>query len=195
VNHAERWHAARTIDEYVGQMWRKNRTRFTRNRDGTLVDDTARALFSGRPFRALVLTEHYCEDSLQLVPVLWRLTEELPNVELRVLRQHEHPDLASRYLTPAGYPAIPVFIVLDERLSELGALIERPARMTAELTAEARRFQQAHPELLGINRTLDRMPDETRDALKRHIAAWRVGQHDRWAEFLLEDLAAMVAAR
>jgi hypothetical protein len=48
-----------------------------------------------------------------------------------------------------GHPAIPVFVVLDADLRELGALVERPARTTAEMVAETRRFQQDRADLAG----------------------------------------------
>ncbi len=121
----------------------------------------------------------------------WRLAQEVAGVELRVLRASEHRGLADRYLAANGYPAIPVFVVLDEDLRELGALVERPTRATAEMAAEARRFQAQHAELPGIRRTVERMPEETRAMLKRHIEGWRDGQHDRWTRYLLEDLAAI----
>ena len=188
---ADRWPEAMPIDAYVALLWRKHRERFARNRERTVVPDDLRDRFGGRPRRLLVLTEPYCEDSAQLVPIVWRLAQEMQDVELRVLRPSEHPDLADRYPTAGGYPAIPVFVVLDRDGHELGALVERPARVTAEMAAETRRFQREHAELPGIRRTLERMPDDTRAAVKQHIAAWRDGQHDRWARYLLEDLAAI----
>ncbi len=106
-----------------------------------------------------------------------------------MLRASEHRDLASRYATRGGYPAIPVFIVLGADLRELGALVERPARMTAEMAAETQRFQQEHADLPGVRRTVERMPNETQSLLKEHIAAWRDGQHGQWTRYLLEDLA------
>ena len=188
---ADRWAAAMPIEAYVAQLWRKHRGRFARNRERTAVPDEIRARFGGRPRRLLVLTEPYCEDSAQLVPIVWRLAQEVPGVELRVLRPSEHRGLADRYPTAGGYPAVPVFVVLDEDLRELAALTERPARATAEMAAETRRFQGERADLPGIRRTLERMPDDTRAALKRHIAAWRDEQHDRGTRYLLEDLAAI----
>ena len=185
------WDEALSLDRYVGQMWRKNRRMFARNRERTVIAPAMRNRFAQHPVRILVLTEHYCEDSVQLVPIIWRLADDLDNVNVRVLRQHRYPDLAARYLTN-GHPAIPVFIVLNEHEQEPGALIERPARVTNEITEEIRRFQQAHPELPGNQRTLDRMPEESRAAVKQHIATWRDDQSARWAEYLLEDLAAIV---
>ena len=188
---ADRWAAAMPIEAYVAQLWRKHRGRFARNLERTTLPDDVRARFRGRPLRLLVLTDPWCEDSAHLVPVVWRLAQEVEGVELRVLRASEHRDLAGRYPTPRGHPAIPVFVVLDWGLRELGALVERPGRVTAEMAAETRRFQREHAELAGIQRTVERMPGETRAVLQQHIAAWRDGQHDRWTRYLLEDLAAI----
>jgi Thioredoxin len=188
---ADRWAAAMPIEAYVAQLWRKHRGRFARNLERTVVPSDLRARFGGRPLRLLVLTDPWCEDSAHLAPVVWRLAQEVEGVELRVLRASEHRDLAGRYLTARGHPAIPVFVALGADLRELGALVERPARATAEMAAETRRFQQEHADLAGIRRTVERMPEETRAMVQQHIAAWRDGQHDRWARYLLEDLAAI----
>ena len=192
---ADRWATAMPIGDYVARLWRTHRGRFVRNRERTVVPDDLRARFGDRPRRFLVLTEPSCEDSAQLVPIVWRLAQEVPGVELRVLRPSERPGLADRYPTAGGHPAIPVFVVLDEGLRELGALVERPPRATAEMAAEARRFQREHADLPGIRRTLEPMPDGTRAAVKQHINAWRDGQHDRWTRYLLEDLAAIPEGR
>lgn len=189
------WQTALTIDDYLAQLWRKHRARFARNRDRTQVPEGVRARLAGRPLRVLVLTEPWCEDSAQFVPAIWKLTLELPEVELRVLREHEHRELAARYHNQAGHPAIPTIVLLDEELRELGALVERPPRVNAALAAEARHFVQAHPELPGIRRTLDRMPEETSAALKAHIAQWRDTQHEVWVAWLLEELAEIATAR
>jgi hypothetical protein len=188
----DRWATAMPIEAYVATLWRKHRGRFARNLERTTIPDDLRARFGARPPRLLVLTDPWCEDSAQLVPMVWRLAQESDGVELRVLRASEHRDLADRYATRGGYPAIPVFVVLGADLRELGALVERPARATAEMAAETRRFQREHADLPGIRRTVERMPDETQAMLKQHLAAWRDGQHDRWARYLLEDLAAVI---
>ena len=189
---ADRWAAAMPIEAYVAQLWRKHRARFARNRERTTVPDDLRARFRARPLRLLVLTDPWCEDSAQLVPIVWRLAQEIEGVDLRVLRASEHGDLVGRYPTARGHPAIPIFVVLDSDLCELGALVERPARATAEMAAETRRFQQEHGDLAGVRRTLERMPEETRAMLKRYSDGWRDAQHERWTRYLLEDLAAIV---
>ncbi|MDI3339825.1 MAG: thioredoxin family protein [Sphaerobacter sp.] len=188
---AERWPQAMTIDEYIARM-RENRERFLENIERTEITEFDRAVFGQQPLRILVLTEDWCRDSAQFVPVVVRLAREVPTVEVRVLPRDQHRDLNARYPRKDGYLAIPVFILMDKNLNEIGVLVERPERATREIAAETRRFAEAHPELPGINRMVDHMPDETRAAVKAHIAEWRLGQQDRFARYLLEDLAAIL---
>ena len=185
---ADRWEQAMTPDEYMSQMV-ENRERFESNIARTRIMPGDWAAFGQEPVRILVLTEDWCGDSAQFVPMVVKLAQEIPTVEVRILRRDQHTDLADRYRRKDGYQAIPVFIVLDSEMHELGALIERPERATAEIVEERKRFLAAHPELPGANRAFDRMPEETRQALKEHIAGWRDGQFDRWTRYLMEDLA------
>jgi hypothetical protein len=189
---AKRFSDGMTIDEYVSQM-RENRERFLANLEHVRIAEHHLAALSGEPLHILVITEDWCADSVDFVPVVAKLERELPNVEVRVLRRDEHPDLAGNYPTKDGNQAIPIFIFLDAAMQEIGSLIERPAGAAAEIAAQTRRFQQAHPELPGINRMIDRMPDETRRAVKAYIRAWRRAFYDRWPGYFLDNVAEILA--
>jgi hypothetical protein len=86
------------------------------------VEKTAR-LEGG--FRLVVLAEDWCGDATNTVPVLAKWAELVPNVELRILRRDEHPEVMDRYLTD-GARAIPVVIVLTDQMEELGWWGPRP---------------------------------------------------------------------
>jgi hypothetical protein len=189
---ARHWDEAIPVEAYVDQLWRKHRKRFTRNRDLATIAPEVRGRFAGRGLRLLVLTEPYCEDSSQLVPVVWRLALEADDFETRVLRPSGHPALANRYVNEAGHPAIPVFLLFGSDGGTLGELVERPRRMTAEIIAETRRFQEANQHLPGIRRAYDRMPEETQARVKQHIIEWREEQGVRWGGYLLDDLAVLI---
>lgn len=82
------------------------------------------------PRRWLVLAEDWCNDAVSVVPVLARLADEVPGIELRILRRDEYPGIMNEYLTD-GARAIPIVIVLDEGCQELGAWGPRPAELQA----------------------------------------------------------------
>jgi hypothetical protein len=188
---AERWDQAMTAEAYLAQMT-QNRDAFEANIERTRIMPGDWAAFGHEPVHLLILTEEWCGDSLQFVPMVIALARQVPTVEVRILRRDLHRDLADRYRRKDGYQAIPVFVVLDSEMQELGALIERPERATAEMVEEQKRFLAAHPELPGATRAFQQMPEETRQAVKQHLAAWREEQFDRWTRYLFEDLAEIV---
>jgi len=86
--------------------------------------------FSAAPRRLLVLAEDWCGDASNTIPFLAKLVEQLPGLELRVLRRDEHPAVMDRYLTGTSR-SIPIVIVLDEAFREVGYWGPRPAELQA----------------------------------------------------------------
>jgi hypothetical protein len=187
----DRYDDAIDIDTYLHQMTNR-RDLFRRNIERAEVPDEFRQFFGQEPLRFLVITEDWCIDSAQFIPVLVKMARELPGVELRVLRRDEHQDLASQYKRKDGYQAIPVIIVLDGEGNELGALIERPEQASRDMAEETRRFQRANPDLPGITRNIDRMPQETQARVKANSRGWRLDQQDRFATYLLQELREII---
>jgi thiol-disulfide isomerase/thioredoxin len=188
---AERYEQAVPIDDYLSQMT-QNREKVMENLERAVITEKDREFFSRHPLRVLILTEEWCVDSTQFVPVLTALSREVPDLQIRVLRRDENKDLATNYRRKDGYQAIPVFIFFDQNMREIAFLIERPVKSTEEMAAETRRFQKANPELPGINRSVDRMPEETQAAVKANSRQWRQGQQDRFARYFLDEVAEIV---
>jgi hypothetical protein len=88
--------------------------------------------------RLLVLAEDWCGDASNTVPVLARLADLAPGVELRILRRDEHPALMDHYLTK-GARSIPIVIVLDRDFNELGHWGPRPQLLQEWVQAERAR--------------------------------------------------------
>jgi thiol-disulfide isomerase/thioredoxin len=187
----DRYDDAIEVDHYIDLM--KNRRKlFLENIERAEISAEHREFFGSEPIRFLAITEDWCIDSAQFLPVLVKLARELPDVDLRVLRRDENEDLASQYKRKDGYQAIPVIIVLDADGDELGAMIERPEKAGEEMAAETRRFQQANPDLPGVTRNIDRMPQETQAKVKAHSRTWRLDQQDRFATYLLDELREII---
>lgn len=76
--------------------------------------------------RWLVLTEAWCGDAAQNLPVIHKIAELSPNVELRLLLRDENLDVMDAYLTNGGR-SIPKLIILDEALAPKNTWGPRPA--------------------------------------------------------------------
>jgi hypothetical protein len=188
VSAAERWESALTLDDYLATM-QQYRDQFEANISRTRIMPGDWAAFGQEPLFILVITEDWCPDSVQFVPMVIALARRIPTVEVRILRRSEHRDLADRYRRPDGSQAIPTFVLLDAEMQELGYLVERPERATQELREALAEFAAQHPELEGVTRPWSEMPAETRMAVRTFLEGWRDRQFDRWTRYLFEDLA------
>ena len=102
-------------------------------------------------------------------------------------------DLIDQYLKQGKFRSIPVFVLYDDRWNELGYFIERPEQVTREMAEETRRFAAAHPEIEGITRAYENMPDETRQVVYQHSASYRWDNMLRWNRVFLDEVRDMVA--
>ena len=67
----------------------------------------------------LVLTEGWCGDAAQIVPVFNKIAELNSNIQLKFLLRDEHLELMNKYLTNGKSQSIPKLVVLDEHNNEL----------------------------------------------------------------------------
>jgi hypothetical protein len=74
----------------------------------------------------LALSEDWCGDAVNLLPVLAQLAEEAPRLDFRVLSRDENLDLMDAHLTGGKSRSIPVVLVLDENFVERGWWGPRP---------------------------------------------------------------------
>lgn len=98
----------------------------------TIAPDVAAAIAAlGGRWHFLVLTEDWCGDSTNSLPVIARLAADAGNVDLRILKRDEHPELMDRHLAVTGARAIPVVMVLDAAFEERGWWGSRPRALQA----------------------------------------------------------------
>jgi hypothetical protein len=74
----------------------------------------------------LILTEGWCGDAAQNIPIIEKIAEENPNIETRYLLRDENLELMDKYLT-FNARSIPKLICLDaETFEEIGTWGPRP---------------------------------------------------------------------
>lgn len=85
------------------------------------LEPQARAFLAAlpRPVRVVAIAEDWCGDVVRHVPVLQRMAEAAPTLEIRFIARGQHPDVFARFLTNGG-EAIPKFIFLSEAWVECG---------------------------------------------------------------------------
>ena len=107
----------------------------------------------------LVLTEAWCGDAAQNIPVIAKMAEASPYITLKLLLRDEHPEVMDAYLTN-GSRSIPKLVCLTKDLQEIGTWGPRPAP-AQQLMAN---FKAQHP-------------DEGYQELAKEIQRWYARDH------------------
>ena len=87
-----------------------------------------RAREIGGEWRVLLINEDWCGDAVNTVPVIARLAEAVPGIELRIVKRDENPELMDEYLTGTAR-SIPLVVLLDEDFRPRGRWGPRPAEL------------------------------------------------------------------
>lgn len=149
------------------QLWRDT-YRLVRVPD----EAVARAASLPGQWHLLVLVEDWCGDAVNTVPIVARLAELAPNMDLRVLERDRNADLMDAHLTN-GTRSIPIVIVYDAEFRECGWWGPRPSELQAWATT--------------IGRTLEK------DERYRHIRTWYARDRGRTTVSEVLDLVERAA--
>lgn len=77
----------------------------------------------------LVLSEDWCGDSVNIVPIVAKLTESVSNMDMRILARDENLDIMDAHLTNGKSRSIPIVILLNPKFEECGWWGPRPREL------------------------------------------------------------------
>ena len=104
-----------------------------------LTEELKQQIFSiQEPMTWVLLSEAWCGDAAQIVPVLGKIAQESDKIDLKIILRDEHLDMMDRYLTNGGR-SIPKLICLDQKNQEIFVWGPRPAsiqEVVEEIKAE-----------------------------------------------------------
>ena len=107
----------------------KNRQALEQGLTDLVLDPQVEATLSALPCPVYVvaIAEDWCGDVRRHVPVLQRLAQVAPNLEVRYITRAQHKDVLARFLTNGG-EAIPKFVFLSDQFVECGNWGPMPSR-------------------------------------------------------------------
>lgn len=121
------WDMAMTLDDFIAQAV-KHRDLWQTTRRLARVDEGAISQANSvvEPVRLLVLLADWCGDAIHTIPVVARLIEGNPQLEMRVINRDDHEALMLSHLTGTSH-SIPVVIGYDADGVERGWWGPRPS--------------------------------------------------------------------
>ena len=130
----EQFKQGMTLDQYLAQMG-TNKDKFVEFLQSIKISPEDKQALDkyGKKLNVLVITEDWCGDALYNVPVLAKMVEGNPNIEMRIFLRDKNKELMDQYLNQGMYRSIPVFAFFDESMKEVARFIERPPAQTEEI--------------------------------------------------------------
>jgi hypothetical protein len=123
----ERYERAATFPEYLAGVVKNRELWHDLYAGGELLPAHVKALEKlAEPRHLLALSEDWCGDAVNALPLAARLAEASSLLELRVLGREDNPDLMDAHLTNGRSRSIPVVIAYDENFREVGWWGPRP---------------------------------------------------------------------
>jgi hypothetical protein len=137
------WERALSLDAFIAQaekhrdLWQTTR-RLARVNEPSVRDANA----ISQHVRVLVLLEDWCGDAIYTVPLVARLIEQNPHIELRVASRDRHDELMAQHLTGTSR-SIPVVIAYDAQGQERGWWGPRPSPLQQWVLSEGLEMDSA----------------------------------------------------
>ena len=100
----------------------------------------------GGRWNLIAITEDWCGDASNTVPVVARLAEDSPRVDLRVVKRDDNTDLMDRYLTN-GSRSIPIVVILDEDFEPVDHWGPRPKELQEFVISEKEKGERPVDEI------------------------------------------------
>jgi hypothetical protein len=125
-----------------------------------------------KPLRVLVLSEDWCGDCTDNLPILDRLARESGKLDVRIVPRDAHLEIMDAHLKYGKFRAIPLILFLDDAGEVLGQLIERPERVTELRARRKAEIYEQHPEF-GAPEAYATLDEETRAKLSDALMAMR----------------------
>ena len=92
------------------------------------IEISARVEALGGHWHLLVLSEDWCGDSVNIVPIVAKLAESVSNMDMRILARDENLDIMDSHLTGKSR-SIPIVILLNQKFQECGWWGPRPREL------------------------------------------------------------------
>jgi hypothetical protein len=127
----------RTFADFLARAERR-KEQWERNFKQAVIPDAllARARAARGPWKLLVVAVDGCSDSVNTIPYLAKLAEQLMGVELRIIGSDVGRGIMDAHKTPDGRGATPTVLLLDANHAERGCWVERPGALVSWLATE-----------------------------------------------------------
>ena len=181
---AEKFSQGLSPQEYIDQI-KVNKQPFVDIYQGVEIPDDVQNYFDGlsEPVNLAVFHAEWCGDAVTTTPTILRLAESTRNISVQVFNRDEEVDLTNTFLPEHRANTVPVFVVLDQQMSEIARFVETAKGLVPKLDA----MNDA------IAQEVSSQWENARAVGRGKRTAFRVSHAKEWGEVILHEFQQVVS--
>ena len=173
-----------TAQQYVDQM-KINKHPFMEIYTAVKTPDKIRSFFREltEPIRLAVFTAEWCGDAISTTSTILRLAEEVEGLTIRVFDWDHEVKLANSFLPIKRANTVPVFVALDNSMSEIARFIETASGLVSAIDAM---------DLL-VGQVIPSDAEEIPAIYAGQRTGFRVSHSQDWGEVILDEFSRVIS--
>ena len=183
---AEEFYQGMTTQEYLDRI-KVNKETILAIFNSVNVPAEDKAFFDGlpAPLRLAVFTEAWCGDAMTTTPPLLQLTDATDGLEMKIFEREQVLDLTNSFLPANRHGTLPVFVVFDSQMQEVGLFIETARELVPTLNRMEEEIARTRVAPADAQKPRAQMSEASRTAIRGGRAAYRVAHAGGWGQVII----------
>lgn len=190
---AEKFNQGMNSQQYLDQV-KVNKEAITAVFKAAEVPPEDKAFFDGldEPLKLAVFTAAWCGDALSTTPVIMRLGDASDKLEMRIFDRDEELELTNSFLPPHRAGTVPVFVVLDSQMQEIGRFVETAKELVPSLDHMEEAVAKETMQPGEIGQPMNEISEASRNAFRGKRTAYRVDHASEWGKVITNAFTKVV---
>ena len=154
----------------------------------------ATAFFDGldEPLQLAVFTAAWCGDAISTSPTIMRLAESTENLNMSIFDRDVELDLTNSFLPEHRAGTVPVFVVFDKNMREVGRFIETAKELVPTLDRMEDEVKRETLAASEMDKPMGEISESSRNAFRGRRTAYRVDHAKEWGNIIANAFTSVV---
>ena len=153
-----------------------------------------KAFFDGldQPLRLAIFTAAWCGDAISTAPAIMRLAEDTKGLEMSIFDRDQELELTNSFLPEHRAGTVPVFVVFDSEMREIGRFIETAKELIPTLDKMEEDVAKDTLAPSEVGKSMSDISESSRNAFRGKRTAYRVDHAREWGQVITHAFTSVV---
>ena len=181
----EKFNEGMSSREYINQV-KVNKQAIEQIYEAVETPAEATAFFDGldEPLQLGIFTAAWCGDAISTSPTIMRLAESTGNLKMSIFDRDVELDLTNSFLPEHRAGTVPVFVVFDKDMREVGRFVETAKELVPTLDKMEDEVKRETLAASEMDKPMSEISENSRNAFRGRRTAYRVDHAKEWGNII-----------